>query len=205
MLARLLLLPPPPFRVQNTRVRPWSSSARHCAHTTTTTMRFSALLVPTLLCASASAQYFSAGWVPGQAVSDEPPPAPAYTFDPSTPGSETPAPAAGAGQGIFDKILTSPVVSSLFGRFGVNITDAVARGAKSPWDDRIPLITDENYEEMIVNEWFKDEQEAKDRVWILIMCVSLLLVPLLSSVRTREGCVCAGRAVKLTISCDPAR
>ncbi|KAI0722677.1 hypothetical protein C8Q76DRAFT_782865 [Earliella scabrosa] len=135
-------------------------------------MRFSALLVPTLLCASASAQYFSAGWVPGQAASDEPPPAPAYTFDPSTPGSETPAPAAGAGQGIFDKILTSPAVSSLFGRFGVNITDAVARGAKSPWDDRIPLITDENYEEMIVNEWFKDEQEAKDRVWILIISVT---------------------------------
>ena len=50
-----------------------------------------------------------------------------------------------------------------------------------------------------------DEQEAKDRVWILIMCVSLLLVLLLSSVRTREGCVCAGRAVKLTTLCDPAR
>ena len=51
-----------------------------------------------------------------------------------------------------------------------NLSDVVSRGAVSPWDERIPFITDENFEELIVNEPLT-EQEEKDRLWFIVMCV----------------------------------
>ncbi len=145
-------------------------------------MKFIKLLPSLLLAASASAQYFSAGWSPGQPAPDSPAAAPDFNFDPSKSAPGSPA-AAGEAEGVdksklgfVDKILTSPAVAGLFGKLGVNITDAVVRGSQSPWDDRIPLITDENYEDVVVNEQFKSEEEARDRVWIFVMCVLLFPV-----------------------------
>ncbi|KAI0774554.1 hypothetical protein C8Q74DRAFT_1438652 [Fomes fomentarius] len=141
-------------------------------------MKLTNLLPSLLLAASASAQYFSAGWSPGQPAPDSPAAASEFNFDPSKSAPGSPA-AAGEGGGVdkaklgfMDKILTSPAVAGLFGKLGVNITDAVVRGSQSPWDDRIPLITDENYEDVVVNEQFKSEEEARDRVWIFVISVT---------------------------------
>ncbi|KAI0776166.1 hypothetical protein BD413DRAFT_708756 [Trametes elegans] len=158
-------------------------------------MKLSAVLLPSLLCAaSASAQYLSAGWNPGQPVPPNPgdAPPPAQTFEraaspspaPSADASQTPAPAppapASSGASIvgglavllgLDKLLTAGPVASLLGKAGVNVSEAIALGAQSPWDQRIPLITDENFEEVIVNEPLTPEEE-KERVWFLIISVT---------------------------------
>lgn len=155
-------------------------------------MKLSAAFLPTLLfLASARAQYFSAGWTPGQPVESSNP-VPEYAFDP--PPREEPAPVAptdvpptpdalghGGTQrplGIVDKLMLSSPVQNLFGKIGLNMTDVVKRGSTLPWDPRIPLITDDNYDEMIVNEVMTEEEE-KDRAWFLIMYVLTLLLAVL--------------------------
>ncbi len=161
-------------------------------------MKLSSILLSSLLCAaSASAQYFSEGWQPGQQqqpnlAANAPPlhaPPPAQTFDraadkpaPTPQGTPQAAPASGLAGGPsgalksltslldLNRLLTAGPVASLFGKMGVNITEAVARSAESPWDLRIPFITDENFDEVIVREELTPEEEA-ERVWFLIMCV----------------------------------
>jgi hypothetical protein len=130
-------------------------------------MKFSGVLA---LAAVANAQYFSGGWVPGQAVT-----------------AENAAPSAGGGvpsghkaqpaepfsfSSLFDmnKILSSGPVKGLFDKAGINITERLEAAAVSPWDDRIPLITDENYHDMVVNEAMTPEEE-RDRVWVIVVCV----------------------------------
>lgn len=57
---------------------------------------------------------------------------------------------------------------------GVNIAEAIAPSpVSSSWDLRIPLITDDNFDEIIVHEQLMPKEEAK-RVWLLIMYVALL-------------------------------
>lgn len=143
-------------------------------------MKLSGILFSSLLCvASVRAQYFSAGWTPGQPAPKEAEAAPApeaeYTFDASSHPAPPPRAAPdtsklGFGDRIMVNILSSPTVQWMAGKVGMNITEAVERGSKGPWDDRIPLITDENYDDLIVNEQLTDE-ELRDRVWILVMCV----------------------------------
>ncbi|PIL37411.1 hypothetical protein GSI_01105 [Ganoderma sinense ZZ0214-1] len=136
-------------------------------------MKLSGILFSSLLCAaSAHAQYFSAGWTPGQKApaAEEAPPEPAYTFDPAAHAAQA-TETAGKQPGFVDRLLTSGPIASLFGKLGVNVSDAVARGGLSPWDERIPLITDENYVEMIVNETLT-AQEERERIWFLIVSVT---------------------------------
>ncbi|KAH9943182.1 uncharacterized protein BXZ73DRAFT_87570 [Epithele typhae] len=149
-------------------------------------MKLSAALLATLLCsASTSAQYFSQGWNPGQAVlNNEPNAVPAHAFD--APAKKEPAPAPPppppAAQGdekpsmqreptIMDKVLLSGPVSGFMGRFGFNATDLVTRSGKLPWDPRIPFITDENWQDIIVNEQLTEEEEKK-RGWFLVITVT---------------------------------
>ncbi|KAM5534813.1 hypothetical protein V8D89_011529 [Ganoderma adspersum] len=137
-------------------------------------MKLSGILFSSLLCAaSAHAQYFSAGWSPGQkapAAEQASSPEPVHTFDPAAHAAEATA-AGGQQPGIVDRLLTSGPVASLFGKLGVNMSDAVARGGLSPWDERIPLVTDENFGEMIVNETLTAEEE-RERIWFLIVSVT---------------------------------
>ncbi|EIW61597.1 uncharacterized protein TRAVEDRAFT_143534 [Trametes versicolor FP-101664 SS1] len=145
-------------------------------------MKLSSILLSSLLCAaSASAQYFSEGWQPGQQqqqpnlAANAPPlhaPPPAQTFDRAAP-TDKPAPAPQSLTSLLDinRLLTAGPVASLFGKMGVNITEAVARSAESPWDLRIPFITDENFDEVIVREELTPEEEA-ERVWFLIISVT---------------------------------
>lgn len=66
-------------------------------------------------------------------------------------------------------LLASGPVASLAARAGINISEKLAEvKSRKLWDDRIPLITDDNYEEIIVNEPMTEEEE-KDRVWFLVM------------------------------------
>jgi len=117
-----------------------------------------------------SAQYFSAGWSPGQPVPQRS--SEGWSPDqPVPPGIKT-----RPGSGSFDwtKLLTSGPVASLLNSAGINVTKSFAEAADKEanrWDNRIPLITDENYEDLIVNESLT-EQEEKDRVWFLIITVA---------------------------------
>lgn len=135
-------------------------------------------------CAPATAQYFDEGWKPGMPVRDQPPaqqyqgqqpfavPPQAKPTVPSK--SKTPLELYNQ---VADKISVENVLGSgpavaIFDKFGINITDKLANASKAldVWDKRVPLITDENYEDIIVNEEMTEE-EARDRVWFLIMFV----------------------------------
>ncbi|KAH9948791.1 hypothetical protein B0H21DRAFT_689421 [Amylocystis lapponica] len=134
-------------------------------------------LFASLACtASVGAQYFSAGWSPGQPAPpyQAPSPATAAARPSVAPPPPNAAPAASDG-GLFDisRILTSGPVDQLFSKMGVNITEKMELAKKDAiiWDPRIPLITDYNYDELIVNEPLTPEEE-EDRVWFLIITVS---------------------------------
>lgn len=109
----------------------------------------------------ADAQYFSEGWKPGQALTSEPPAQ-------KIPTATAAAPAKTGGFFDINNILTSEPVSGLFSAFGINISEKVAAANTLPWDDRIQLITDSNYEEIIVQEGMTPEEE-KERIWALII------------------------------------
>jgi hypothetical protein len=117
------------------------------------------------LVAPSCAQYFSSGWTPGQAVPTNTPASPlAAETRPLPPPSQAQSPFS------LSYILSTGPVSQLFDRFGINITERleVARTNSDIWDTRVPLVTDDNFNDLIVNEVFTDEEE-KHRVWLLIM------------------------------------
>ena len=68
-------------------------------------------------------------------------------------------------------LLATGPVASLAARAGINITERLAT-AKSHkfWDDRVTLIDDDNYGDLIVNETLTKEEE-KDRLWFVVMYV----------------------------------
>jgi hypothetical protein len=117
-----------------------------------------------------SAQYFSAGWKPGQAIHDTQE-APAPTFIPGAQQQSSHPPAQPQKLSelfSINTLLTFPPVVSVFERFGINITERVALSKASLWDERIPVINDENFQELIVHENLTEEEE-KERVWIAVM------------------------------------
>jgi hypothetical protein len=133
-------------------------------------MRLDTLALASLAFVTPScAQYFSAGWVPGQAVPTDTP-----ASSSSSLGAETtslPTPRQGQSHFGLSYILSTGPVSSFFDRLGINITERLeaAREANpGVWDGRIPLVTDDNFNDLIVNEELTDEEE-KHRVWLLIM------------------------------------
>ena len=126
---------------------------------------------------SVYAQYYSAGWQPGQKVAredvdtrdwapgDRPEGSPPPPVDTGVaPPAETPFQ--------WSKILTEGPIGNALLKVGLNYTAAreeAERMKANMWDKRIPLITDENYESLIVNETFSNEEEEKERVWFLIV------------------------------------
>ena|SRR6266404_3049555 len=113
-----------------------------------------------------SAQYFSAGWAPGQAVPTVTPDIP--PFDPKT--TSLPPPREGESRFSLSYLLSTGPVAQVFNRFGINITERLeaAKNNSEIWDNRVPLVTDDNYHDLIVNEVLTEEEE-KSRVWLLIM------------------------------------
>ena len=143
-------------------------------------MKFSSILSVSLaFVSSTQAQYFSNGWQPGQSVTtQDSSPSPEYTPGVDSPGHAPSHDAQAQHEPLtwsslsMTKILESGPVSQLFGKIGVNITQQLelAKARIEVWDPRIPLITDENYDDIIVNEELTPEEEEK-RVWFVVMCV----------------------------------
>ncbi|TFY67663.1 hypothetical protein EVJ58_g1493 [Rhodofomes roseus] len=122
---------------------------------------------------SASAQYFSDGWQPGQPVTEEARPTQAY----HRVQQPIPTQEGKASKFSFKNVLTSGPVDFIASKIGVNMTEklaqaeAAALAEQEMWDPRVPLITDTNYEEIIVKESSTPEEEA-DRLWFLVISVS---------------------------------
>ncbi len=118
--------------------------------------------------APSCAQYFSTGWTPGQVVpTDTPEPASSSLGAETTP---LPPPREGQSRLGLSYILSTGPVSQLFSHFGINITERLEAAQTHPeiWDSRIPLVTDDNFNDLIVNEELTDEEE-KHRMWLLVM------------------------------------
>ncbi|CAE6395285.1 unnamed protein product [Rhizoctonia solani] len=135
-------------------------------------------LVPCLLLAlsSVQAQYFSEGWTPGQAI-------PTETVDAETITSASAAtPAAKWNWQEFSskhldlgKIVTEGPIASALSGIGINAVEqlelARKRAAERGWDERIPLLTDSNYELLVKNETFGSPEEAEKRTWFVVVTV----------------------------------
>ncbi|KAI5123391.1 hypothetical protein M0805_006099 [Coniferiporia weirii] len=138
-------------------------------------MRFISLALPALAFAGgASAQYFSEGWKPGQPVAKE---RSDYSHPPASTAAEGTRAVQPATRGsLFDlsTYLETGPVKALFSRVGVNITEKLeaAREQTKIWDERIPLITDDSYEDLVVEEHFETLEEEKDRLWFIVISVS---------------------------------
>ncbi|KAH7887404.1 hypothetical protein F5I97DRAFT_824947 [Phlebopus sp. FC_14] len=112
----------------------------------------------------ASAQYFSAGWTPGQPVptlAAPPQPAPSQSEGAEKRGHALPKPS------FLDSLVTAGPVTAITSLIGFNVSGA----PDIVWDGRIPLITDTNYADMIVNEEMTPEEEEK-RVWFILITVT---------------------------------
>ncbi|KAK7062246.1 hypothetical protein R3P38DRAFT_2834257 [Favolaschia claudopus] len=120
--------------------------------------------------AAVNAQYFSDGWQPGQAVTAE---APAPSFVGGTPRQNAQPAEPFSLSNLFDmsKLLNSEPAKALFEKVGINITEKLEAAAATPWDDRVPLITDDNYHDMVLNEPMTEEEEDK-RVWVIVVSAS---------------------------------
>jgi hypothetical protein len=127
-------------------------------------MRVFAFSLALLACVtSARSQYFSAGWAPGDPTADTSSSAqPEQTYSPVfKPLSGNP----------LQDFFTSGPLAQLFAKWGFNLTQYVEAAKKleaERWDSRIPLITDENYDDIILNETLTPAEE-KDRVWFLVV------------------------------------
>jgi hypothetical protein len=121
---------------------------------------------------SIEAQYFSAGWAPGQSIlPEEPSPVPTSLPPKEAPANERISLSSIASYLDLSKLLVSEPAVYLFNSFGINITEKVelaVEESKNRWDERIPLITDDNYDDLIVNELLSEEEE-QDRTWIIVM------------------------------------
>ncbi|PPQ79473.1 hypothetical protein CVT25_002609 [Psilocybe cyanescens] len=143
-------------------------------------MRLSAAASLSILALAGSCsadRYFSAGWAPGQQVQQE---AQAETATYVPQASQTAAAAHAPKSTPFsfssffsvDKLLTSEPAVALFNTFGINITDRVNAVINVKlWDERVELITDENYKDLVVNEPLTEEEE-KERVWVIVISVT---------------------------------
>jgi len=126
-------------------------------------MRLSSFILA-LTAVSTNAQYFSAGWSPGQAI-----PKPEDASLPPVPQK----PAAKSPEPFLTGLLKSETSTSLFSRFGINITQILENNAaqNKVWDTRVPLITDNNFYELIVDETLTT-QEEQDRTWVIVISVT---------------------------------
>lgn len=142
-------------------------------------MKLNLALLGSVLTSCSNAQYFSEGWKPGQPAHTQDTSAaaapsagwiPGQQQDPLQPHTNapdaTPEVASAASPFTnFDWDLSKLLVHTL-NKLGMNITLPTNSGYDK-WDPRIPLITDTNYEDLIVNEEFANDEEAAERTWIL--------------------------------------
>ena len=127
-----------------------------------------AALVCALNISSASASYFSSGWSPGATTTGAvTAPSPALTGSQAEATSTT---SSGGGGFDWTIILKQGPIGDLFKLAGINITERLDLAKKTaaadvPYDLRIPLITDENYESLV-----KEEGDSnRDDTWFMVV------------------------------------
>ncbi|QRW15768.1 hypothetical protein RhiXN_03769 [Rhizoctonia solani] len=73
------------------------------------------------------------------------------------------------------KIVTEGPIASALSGIGINAVEqlelARKRAAERGWDERIPLLTDSNYELLVKNETFGSPEEAEKRTWFVVVTV----------------------------------
>jgi hypothetical protein len=74
-----------------------------------------------------------------------------------------------SGPSLLHGVLTSAPVASLFSKIGIDISKTLEN--PDYWDERIPLITDDNYNDIVVNELLTEEEEEA-RTWAIIITVT---------------------------------
>ena len=109
----------------------------------------------------------SQGWAPNAASQAAPAnPVPS----PSSSGSAGASPTDAAAPFDWSKLLTTGPVASLFELAGVNITEKWNAAQKAtytkPYDTRVPMITDDNYDELI-------KKGDPEDTWFMIVYVEL--------------------------------
>ena len=117
---------------------------------------------------SVQAQYYSEGWKPGQDAQ------PTQADSAYTPGQE-PLPTGDSQptaqpkrMSLFELLDPDRWLGIALDKMGFNIT---AKMDEKTWDESVEMITDDNYQDLIVNEEFASEREAADRVWAIVVCV----------------------------------
>lgn len=147
-------------------------------------MKALGVLFTSLLFSQQSLGYLSEGWQPGQAATKAASLGSGYNPKATPTGRPSLFDASKKDEEQDDKPKSSPFdlssylekqpIRGILERLGVNITDRLASAretaAKGIWNKEIPLITDANYKDMIVNENMT-ELEAAERVWFLVMYV----------------------------------
>lgn len=154
-----------------------------------TTLLTSALLALSPLLPTASA--YTAGWQPGQAYTK-------YLTSTSSAGFALPTGSNGQPISVkesepwkwsdlkdlannkfgLEHILTHGPVSRVIEKFGFNVTaqlEMAREGVPPRFRNDIPLITDENYETVLLDEQFDSFEEEEERVWAIMWCVFLLV------------------------------
>ena len=125
------------------------------------------LLCSTLVTvANGEAFQYSPGWSPGQTTTT--------TSSASAPES-TSVEVAGSSSGQFawSSLLTSGPIGKLFASSGINMTEKLLEAQRTandlPWDERIPMIRDDNFQQLIFNETFATQEEEEARLWFLVV------------------------------------
>lgn len=111
--------------------------------------------------------YYSSGWSPDDTKTTA-----MSSPTPSTEGGAgaTPEPAVTGSPFSFDwtDLIKKGPIGDLFKLAGINVTEhleaAKQRAAVKPYDQRVPLITDENYESLIF-----DPVDGKDKTWFIVV------------------------------------
>jgi len=123
-----------------------------------------------LFVSTTNAQYFSVGWSPGQKVSSQSTPAESVASSSSqtaVPAATENTPSTWTPNSFIEKLLASGPAVALLSSLGLNVSAALN---EKLWDERIQLITDENYQDVIVNETLTPKEE-KERAWVILMYV----------------------------------
>ncbi|KAF8314742.1 hypothetical protein DL93DRAFT_2079894 [Clavulina sp. PMI_390] len=129
-----------------------------------------------LLPVAASAAY-TEGWKPGQAYTRYQTSSATGTAATSIPTKDHSAPRPPSLNDItklfdLEYLLTEGPLSRVAQRLGWNVTEHLEKareGVPPRFNIDIPLLTDENYEQDLLNEQFSSAEEEEDRVWA-IMC-----------------------------------
>ncbi|KAG8760642.1 hypothetical protein FRC11_000110 [Ceratobasidium sp. 423] len=127
---------------------------------------------------SVQAQYFSEGWTPGQAVPTETIEAETVIATPTstaTPATKWSWKEFSSKHLDFGKIVTEGPIATALSGIGINATEqlelARQRAAERGWDERVPLLTDDNYELLVKNETFDSPEEAEKRTWFVVVTI----------------------------------